>query len=116
MSEKMEDKITAINRMVFALGKLTEAEIRTRMAGRDDLADQVRAKHEELREEIDRLRGKVADEWTLSAKQVTEALRRASTNVQDKIRAIRNNINTAQNVVRIIQEASAAIGFVRGLV
>lgn len=113
MSDQLEDKIDVINKMIVSLGKLTNAEIRLRIAGKDDLADQIAAKREPLRDEIDRLRGKVADHWAVDAATLTDDLAKANSKVQDAIRDIRNNINVAQSVVKLIGQIDGALAFLK---
>ena len=115
-SNDIEAKINLIIRMITSLGKLTNVEARLRFAGDDAAADEIAARHDELRDEIDRLRGQVADQWTLNAAQLEEGIRKANEKVQASIRKIQKKINVAENVVKVIGLVDDAITAVKGLV
>ena len=116
MPNEIEAKIDLITSMITSLGKLTNVEARLRFAGDAAQADQVKEKHDELREAIDTLRGKVADQWTADAAQIEEEIRKRNAKVQASIRNIQKKINIAENVVKILGQVDDAIAAVAGLV
>jgi hypothetical protein len=116
MSNEIEAKIDVINSMITALGKLTNAEIRMTLAGNADLAQQLAAKQEELRQQIDVLQGQVADQWSINAAEINEALRKANAKVQEKILNIKKSINVAQNAIKIIGQVDDALAYLKKVV
>jgi hypothetical protein len=115
MNDDIEAKINLITRMITSLGKLTNIEARLRWSGDIAAADEIKAKHDELREQIDILRGRVADQWTKDAAQVEEGIRKANTKVQASIRDIKKKIKIAENVVKVIGQVNDAVVAVREL-
>jgi len=116
MASDIEAKIDLITSMVTSLGKLTNVEARLRFAGDAARADQVRQKHDELRDAIDTLRGKVADQWTQDAAQIEAEITKRNAKVQASVRNIQKKIDIAENVVKIIGQVDDAIQAVAGLV
>ena len=112
----VEAKVDLIAAMITSLSKLTNVEMRLRFAGDAARADLVQAKHDELREAIDTLRGRFADQWTRDTEDIREGLRQANAKVQASIRNIQKRINVAQNVVRVIGQIDDALAAVKGLV
>jgi len=115
MNDEIEAKINLITRMITSLGKLSNIEARLRWKGDTTAADQIKAKHDALRDQIDILRGRVVDQWTKGIAQVEEGIREANTKVQASIRSIQKDINVAGNVVKVIGQVDDAIVAIKGL-
>ncbi len=116
MNDEIEAKIDVINAMIVALGKVTNVEIRMRLAGENEQADELASKSRQLRQAIDRLRGQVADEWTVDAVELHDALRRANSRVQDRIRQIKKQIDIADSAIKVIGQIDEALAFLKGVV
>lgn len=116
MNDEIEARINLITRMITSLGKLSNIEARLRWSGDTTSADQIKVKHDELRDQIDILRGRVADQWTKGTAQIEEGIRKANTRVQTSIRDIQRNIKVAENVVKVIGQVNDAIVAVKGLI
>ena len=115
-TEDIDAKVDLIVAMVTSLGKLTNVEMRLRFSGDTDGADQIQEKHDELRDAIDRLRGRVADQWAHETEAIREGIRKANAKVQASIRNIQRRINIAQNVTKVIDQIDDALAAVKGLV
>ncbi len=115
MSETNETKISAVTMMITSLGKLTNVEARLRFAGDTTQANQIHAKHEELRSGIDRLRAKIADDWTGDLEPLEDGLRKINSKVQDSIRDIKRNINVAGNVAKVLGQVEKVLKIANGL-
>lgn len=115
MSETNETKISAVTLMITALGKLTNVEARLRFAGDTTQANQVQAKHDELRDAIDRLRAKIAQDWTGDLEPLEDGLRKINAKVQASIRDIQRNINVAGNVVKVLGQVEQVVKLANGL-
>ena len=116
MDDTIEAKLAVLDAMNISLGKITNVQIRLTLAGETDLANQVDAHRKELLAEIETLQGKVADQWTVDAATLTEKLKVANSNLQDRIRNIKNNVNVANNAVQIIGLIDGALGFLKTVV
>lgn len=84
--------------------------------GNSARADLVLAKHDELRDAIDTLRGRVADQWNRDTEKLRDGLRQANAKVQASIRNIQKKINVAQNLIKLIGQIDDALVAVKGLV
>jgi len=115
-TDDIEVKVDLIIAMTTSLGKLTNVEMRLRFDGDTAGADLVQVKHDELRDAIDTLRGRVADQWVLDTERVREGLRQANAKVQACIRNIQKRIDIAQNVTKVIGQIDDALAAVKGLV
>ena len=115
-TDDIDAKVDLIIAMITSLGKLTNMEMRLRFAGDASNADLVREKHDELRDEIDLLRGRVADRWAHDAERIRDRIRQENTKVQTSIRNIQKKINIAQNVTKVIGQIDDALAAVKGLV
>ena len=116
MNNTIDAKIDLITRMITSLGKLTNVEARLRWNGDEADADEVKAKHDELRDQIDVLRGRVADQWAADAEVIEEKIRKANEKVQASIRNIQKKIQVAENVARVLDQVTQAINAIQGLV
>lgn len=116
MAADIDTKIRLIKQMIQSLGKLVDLEAKLRDNGDTAQADEVDAKYQKLRDAIDDLRGQVATEWTASAAAIEEELKKHNAKVQATIRRIEKNINTANNVVKILGQVDEAINAVAGLI
>ncbi len=102
--------------MNATLGKVTNAQIRLQLPGETELAEQMDNKRKKLLKQIDQLRGKVLDEWSVSAEQLNEKLQSANRMVQTRIRSIRNQVKVANNAVKIIGQIDRTLSFLKALV
>ena len=84
--------------------------------GNSARADLALAKHDELRDAIDTLRGRVADQWNRDTEKLRDGLRQANAKVQASIRNIQKKINVAQNLIKLIGQIDDALVAVKGLV
>ena len=115
-TDELDAKIELITAMNTTLGKLTNVEMRLRDVFDFDRAELVKAKHDELRDAIDTLRGQVADQWTRDTEDLHEGLRQANEKVQASIRNIQKKINVAENVIKVIGWVDKGLAAVQGLV
>jgi len=116
MNDTTEAKLDVLDAMNTSLGKITNVQIRLTLAGETDLANQLDTHRKALLAQIEELQGKVADEWTVDAATLTEKLRVANSDVQDRIRNIKNNVNVANNAVQIIGQIDGALTFLKTVV
>ena len=116
MADTMEDKLAVLDAMNTSLGKITNVQIRLTLAGETDLANQLDTHRKALIAQIEDLQGKVADQWTVDAATLTERLREANNDLQDRIRNIKNNVNVANNAVQIIGLIDGALSFLKTVV
>lgn len=116
MNKTMEDKLTVLDGMNKALGKITNVQIRLTLAGEAELAKKLDTRRKALIEQIEKLQGQVADQWTVNAATLAEKLRAANTKVQTRIRNIKNKVNVANNAIQIIGQIDAALKFLKGVV
>jgi hypothetical protein len=116
MADTMEDKLAVLDAMNTSLGKITNVQIRLTLAGETDLANQLDTHRKALLAQIEDLQGKVADQWTVDAATLTEKLRDANSDVQDRIRNIKNNVNVANNAIQIIGLVDGALSFLKTVV
>ena len=110
-TDTIEDKLAVLDAMNISLGKITNVQTRLTLAGQTDLANQLDTHRKELLAQIEELQGKVTDQWTVDAATLTEKLREENSNLQDKIRNIKNNVNVANNAVQIIGQLDEALKF-----
>lgn len=116
MADTMEDKLAVLDAMNTSLGKITNVQIRLTLAGQTDLANQLDAHRKALLAQIEDLQGKVADQWTVDAATLTEKLRESNSDLQDRIRNIKNNVNVANNAIQIIGQIDQALSFLKTVV
>jgi biotin operon repressor len=116
MNDAIEAKLDLLDRMNATLGKLTNAQIRLQLAGEQDLAAEMDTKRKALLAQIDRLRGQVLDNWSVSAEALDEKLQVANRTVQTRIRSIRNRVNVADNAIKIIAQIDRTLNFLKALV
>ncbi len=116
MADTMEDKLEVLDAMNTSLGKVTNVQVRLTLAGETDLANQLDTHRKALLAQIEELQGQVADQWTVDAATLTEKIREANSDVQDRIRNIKNNVNVANNAVQIIGLIDNALGFLKTVV
>ena len=116
MADSIEDKLAALDAMNTSLGKITNVQIRLTLAGETDLASQMDTQRKALLAQIEELQGKVADQWTVSAATLTEKLRDANGDLQDRIRNIKNQVNVANNAIQIIGQIDGALNFLKTVV
>lgn len=116
MADTVEDKLAVLDAMNTSLGKITNVQIRLTLAGETDLANQLDTHRKALLAQIEELQGQVADQWTVDAATLTEKLRAANSDVQDRIRNIKNNVNVANNAIQIIGLVDGALNFLKTVV
>jgi hypothetical protein len=116
MADTMEDKLTVLDAMNTSLGKITNVQVRLTLAGETDLANRLDAHRKALLAQIEELQGQVADQWAVDAATLTEKLRGANSDLQDRIRNIKNQINVANNAVQIIGMVDGALNFLKTVV
>ena len=115
-TDTMEDKLAVLDAMNTSLGKITNVQTRLTLAGETDLANQLDTHRKALLAQIEELQGKVADQWTVDAATLTERLKEANSDLQDRIRNIKNQVNVADNAVQIIGQIDEALGFLKTVV
>jgi malate synthase len=115
-TDTIEDKLAVLDAMNTSLGKITNVQTRLTLAGQTDLANQLDTHRKALLAQIEELQGKVADQWTVDAATLTERLRNANNDLQDRIRNIKNNVNVANNAVQIIGQVDQALSFLKTVV
>ena len=113
MNKTIEAKLAVLDAMNKALGKVTNVQIRLTLAGEADLASQLDTRRKTLLEQIEKLQGQVADQWSVNAVRLAEKLRVANGNLQTRIRNIKNKVNVANNAVEIIGKLDGALDFLR---
>ena len=116
MSQEIEAKLDVLTAMNTTLGKLTNVQIRLKLAGEDDLAEQMNTKRKALLKEIETLQGRIAEQWTVKAETIAENLRVANGKVQARIRSIQKRVHVADNAIKIIGQIDDAIDFVKTVV
>jgi hypothetical protein len=116
MDETTEAKLAVLDAMNTSLGKITNVQIRLTLAGETALASELDTHRKALLAQIEELQGQVADQWTVDAATLTEKLRVANSDVQDRIRNIKNNVNVANNAVQIIGLIDGALSFLKTVV
>ena len=116
MPDTIEDKLDVLDAMNVSLGKVTNVQIRLTLAGETDLANQMDTQRKALLAQIEELQGQVADQWTVDAATLTEKLRDANNDLQDRIRDIKNQVNVANNAIQIIGQIDDALGFLKTVV
>lgn len=94
------------------------AEIDLRFQGKTDKAEKVWQGHRRLSTEIDILIGLAMDEWLGDAEREIGRLLKVNTRLEAAVAELKEEINTAQNVVKIIgfldDAAAIAIKVVAG--
>jgi hypothetical protein len=116
MADTVEDKLAVLDAMNTSLGKITNVQVRLSLAGETDLANQLDTHRKALLAQIEELQGQVADQWTVSAAELTEQLREANNDLQDRIRNIKNQVNVANNAIQIIGQIDGALKFLKTVV
>ncbi len=116
MSHEIEAKLKVLNGMVSTLGKITNVQVRLKLAGEDDLARQIDTKRKVFLQQVETLQGQVADQWTVKAETLTEKLREANGKVQTRIQNIKNKVSVANNAIQIIGQIDDALAFLRTVV
>ena len=116
MDDTTEAKLNVLDAMNTSLGKITNVQVRLQLSGQTDLANQLDTHREALLAQIEDLQGKVADQWTVDAATLTEKLKEANNDVQDRIRNIKNNVNVANNAIQIIGQIDQTLSFLKTVV
>lgn len=111
-----DETLAAITELNSVHGKLTNAELRLKLARKNEEARQLGDKAEELRKQIDKLRGEAADKWVQQAQALAADVRKHNAQVEGYIQDIQKSIETAQNVVKLIGAVDDVIGKVKGVV
>jgi hypothetical protein len=104
MSTSFEDKILLIRKLQFVLSKTHETGLRLRMAGEDDLSNEMMSKSDELSDAIDGLIGQAMRDWSVNAQGSIDKLKRANDSLQRSIKSIKDGIKVAQNAVRALEK------------
>ncbi|MEM9554786.1 MAG: hypothetical protein AAGC60_11040 [Acidobacteriota bacterium] len=110
----IERELELIHQLIRQSGKLIEVEMRARIAGENELADEVATRFERLQREIDRLRGRAADGWIDRAEDLHEDLRAANATVQRRIRQIRDGVDVARDVTAVIAAVDDVLALLGG--
>jgi phage shock protein A len=116
MDDTTEAKLAVLDAMNVSLGKLTNVQVRLTLAGEATLADQIATNRQALLVQIEKLQGQVADQWTVKAATLTDQLRVANSDLQTRIRNIRNQIDVANNAIAIIGQIDGALKFLAAVV
>ena len=111
-----DNKLALLAEMNASYGELTNTRLRLRQDGKDDEAQQIQERRTKLRAEIDRIRGKVAEEWAAKADALAADLKAYNETVQGYINDLKNNIETAQNVVKLVGAVDDLVGRVRSVI
>lgn len=113
---EIDAKIQAVDSMLKAVEWLTRAQMLLRWQQKNAEADWIKAEHDELRAEIERLVGRVADAWTVDLPTIRAAIEKASLDVSARVNDIQNKIDVAQSVVKIVGQAEGAISAIKAIV
>jgi hypothetical protein len=116
MNDTVEAKLTTLDAMNKALGKIVNVHVRLTLAGETALAAELDAHRKELLAQIEKLQGQVADQWSVDAATLTEQLRVANGSVQTNIRNIQNQVNVASSAVAIIGQIGSAMNLLKTVV
>jgi hypothetical protein len=109
-------KQATLNELNATYSQLTNAKLRLEFAGKNDEADEVSGSAEKVRQEIDRLRGEVADRWTDDTQALIQEIRDCNSTVEGYIQEIQSDIQTAQNVVKLVGAVDDIIGRVKQVI
>lgn len=116
MSTEIETRLAVLQTMNSTLGEITNTQARLTLAGKKDLAEQMDQKRKALLKSIKTLQGKVADQWTVETRSLEENLRLANTEVQTRIKNIKNEVDVANNAIHLIGKLDGAIAFLKSVV
>jgi hypothetical protein len=116
MAMTQEEKEAILDQHLICSRKADHLEITLIFQGKTDEAEQVGDKNKLLRDEIDALLGSLMDEWLGQAELVGHDLRLANTNLQRRIKDIKDKINVAENVVKALGYIDDVIRIAKKLV
>jgi hypothetical protein len=84
-------------------------EIRLRFQGKNEDADQVKAKTDELSQQLDDLLAGIMENWSGNAKALITATKDTNKRLQASIRDIKNKIKIGENLVKALGYLDDAI-------
>jgi len=116
MSQEIETKLDVLKGMNSSLGKITNVQVRLTLAGKADLAQELDVHRKALLDQIEKLQGQIADQWTVDAEVLVQKLSEANTKVQTRIRNIKNKVNIVKNATQIIGQIDDAVAFLKTVV
>ena len=111
-----DNKLDLLAEMNASYGELTSTRLQLRLDGKDDEAQQIQERRTKLRAEIDRIRGKAAEDWAAKADALAADVKAHNETVQGYINDIKNNIETAQNVVKLVGAVDDLVSRVRSVI
>ena len=96
-----KNKKTLLRLLIVTYAKGVDAELELRLQ-KAPSAKKVHTRNGKLRDQINILRAKIANEWVGSAKKLEAEMRSTNRELQAAIRDIERSIKVAQRVVKVI--------------
>ena len=110
-----ESKHGLLDEMTAAYSALTSTRLNLLADGKNDEAEKIQTQRETLRAEIDRVRGLIAGDWAAKANALAADVKAHNETVRGCITDIQNNVETAQNVVKLTDAVGDMIGRVKSM-
>ena len=110
-----ENKLDLFDEMDATYSALTSTRLKLIAGGKDVEAEKIQEQRKKLRAEMDRIRGLAAAEWASKADALAADVKAHNETVQGYITDIQNNIETAQNVVKLVGAVGDMIGRVKSM-
>ena len=97
-----ESKLGLLDEMTAAYSDMTRTMLKLKEAKKNKEAAKIQAQLTKLRAEIDQVRGFIAVDWTAKANALAADVKTHNETVQEYITSIQDNVETAQNVVKLV--------------
>ncbi len=102
MPISMTKKQEVIQQLLAAKTKAYQAEVKLLLKRKPTEADEIKRHGKELSRKIDNLIAQTMAEWTGNAQKIIGDVRQINKKVQRSINDINNNVNVANNVVKLV--------------
>lgn len=99
----------ALNRTLDVFRQVSDAKFYLLLAERDADAEKLEEELSKLEKDINALRGKMLDDWAAKVPMLIETLAKMSTEVKEAVDDIKDDIETAQEVVALIGKVDSVI-------
>jgi peptidoglycan hydrolase CwlO-like protein len=101
-------------RILLAIkNRAIDVEVDLRSDGKDEEANNLGLEIDNLDVTIRDLRGKILDDWLAKIPNLRKELARMNAEVQETIDDIKDDIETAQRVVKLIGQIEKVVGFLK---
>jgi hypothetical protein len=110
-----EEILEQLDQLTSTYSTLSQTRNRLVLDGKKEEAERLESSAETLRQTIDELRGRAADQWTGEAGQLETEVRNLNQAIEGMIAEIQDDIQTAQTIIDLAGAIDEMVATVRDL-